>query len=642
MSLIGSIFLFIGGVALLGYIPGALILSIARLDVSRLERFMLSLTLGLVISGVASWLFTYFSVQRYLILYGIAVAGLFIYHSRCNWEWPRIRITGPHLLLVAIIGLNILVLAISPLYYSNLTLAPDGRMHACSVFDPYLHAAIARELTRSVTPQNPVFSGVRLSYHIGADLAAASFANALSLETVDLTVRFLPTLFVLLTTCSIFCFARLWLKSGYGAAFTTGLVIFGEDFSFIPGLLQSSPGDWSVQYFSVPAVFSLFFVNPIQPALALLFAVLFCLAKSFSGDELKWQILAGVLFAGLAECKIFTAAHLGLAIVVAGVLSLLLYRNWGMIRAAAIAGLFSLPILIQMFVANQQGAQQSVTLFRSKLLPHMIDALGLDGQFASLSPAVWCAIAVPMFVVGSMGLRIIGIPGLVRDLIVARRDNAVRVVAASFVLFGAILGTIVTIVPRAVPQDYNNGVWFYADAKYVAWLFALSPIVNFLGSISKRVVLSCLVAIALLTLSIPSTIKHFALMLETAGFLSADTVQVLRVLRSATQPGDTVLTDPQLTGPMIAMTKCHALLGPYSNAMVSFATFHRRAADLNAFVEAWRRGQVESERLERYRVKYVVVDKLRQGSPRLTPGLRLILQDPQWVVYRVEDRRPEK
>ena len=47
MSLIGSIFLFIGGVALLGYIPGALILSIARLDVSRLERFILSLTLGL-------------------------------------------------------------------------------------------------------------------------------------------------------------------------------------------------------------------------------------------------------------------------------------------------------------------------------------------------------------------------------------------------------------------------------------------------------------------------------------------------------------------------------------------------------------------------------------------------------------------
>jgi hypothetical protein len=215
-------------------------------------------------------------------------------------------------------------------------------------------------------------------------------------------------------------------------------------------------------------------------------------------------------------------------------------------------------------------------------------------------------------------------------------------VAASFVLLGAILGMIVTIVPRAVPQDYNNGVWFYADAKYVAWLFAMSPIVNFLGSIAKRVVLSCLVAIALLTLSIPSTIKHFAPMLKTASFLSADTVQVLRVVRSATQPGDTALTDPQLTGPMIAMTKCHALLGPYSNAMVSFVTFHRRAADLNAFVEAWRRGQVESARLERCGVKYVVVDKLRQGPPRLTPGLRLIFQNPQWGVYRVEDRRPEK
>jgi hypothetical protein len=109
------------------------------------------------------------------------------------------------------------------------------------------------------------------------DLVVAMFANAAGLNTRDLTLRFVPTLFLALSMLSVFCFSRGWLGSGYFGALVVFLVFFGKDFSFVPGLLQGEKGDWSVKYFSVPTVFSLFYTNPMLPALGLLFAGLFCL-----------------------------------------------------------------------------------------------------------------------------------------------------------------------------------------------------------------------------------------------------------------------------------------------------------------------------------------------------------------------------
>jgi hypothetical protein len=68
------------------------------------------------------------------------------------------------------------------------------------------------------------------------DLSVAMFAKATGLNTRDLTVRFVPTLFVGLSMLSVFCFSN-WLRSRYFGALVVFLVFFGADFSFIPGLL---------------------------------------------------------------------------------------------------------------------------------------------------------------------------------------------------------------------------------------------------------------------------------------------------------------------------------------------------------------------------------------------------------------------
>src|SRR5262249_39582916 len=148
-------------------------------------------------------------------------------------------------------------------------------MSFCHWADVPFHLSIANELTHAVPPQVPFAAGQELSYHYAMDLLAALLNRGAGLSVMDLTVRFLPTFFLTLAALSIFCFSRAWLGSGRGAALTTFLILLAEDFSFVPRLLVGRPagggiGCWSVDYFQVPSTFSLYNLNPIVPALALL------------------------------------------------------------------------------------------------------------------------------------------------------------------------------------------------------------------------------------------------------------------------------------------------------------------------------------------------------------------------------------
>src|SRR5260370_12778902 len=145
MPIVGALILLLFDVAVRGYSPGRLALRFARLSVAGLDSIILSLNLGLVVSAIIFWSLSYFSFQQYFIVYALAGVGIFLYHWREGWERPRLSIEGPHLLLVGMILLGVLLLAILPMYYSNMTLTPDGRMRFWKAADPFLHAWISNE-----------------------------------------------------------------------------------------------------------------------------------------------------------------------------------------------------------------------------------------------------------------------------------------------------------------------------------------------------------------------------------------------------------------------------------------------------------------------------------------------------------------
>ena len=129
-----------------------------------------------------------------------------------------------------LLRLEIIALAFLPIYYTNLTSRADGTMHVYPVPDVLFHIAVANELTHTIPPQAPHFSGHPLAYHYAMDLVVAMFAKATGLSTVDLTVRFVPTLLLVLSMLSVFCFSRSWLGSGYFGALVVFLVFLWRRF----------------------------------------------------------------------------------------------------------------------------------------------------------------------------------------------------------------------------------------------------------------------------------------------------------------------------------------------------------------------------------------------------------------------------
>jgi hypothetical protein len=73
--------------------------------------------------------------------------------------------------------------------------------------------------------------------------------------------------------------------------------------------------------------------------LGLLFAGL----KSIREQQLTWQLVAGLLFAALAECKIFTAVHLGISLGLAGTIYFVAFRNPQMHQSTVITAICRAP-----------------------------------------------------------------------------------------------------------------------------------------------------------------------------------------------------------------------------------------------------------------------------------------------------------
>src|SRR5205814_7693271 len=116
-----------------------------------------------------------------------------------------------------------------------------------------------------------------------------------------------------------------WVRLFRRARCVLGLL--RKDFSFIPGLLRGEKGDWSLRYFSAPAVVTLFYTNPLLPGLAVLFGGLFCLDHYMHERSRAWLLLTALLFVALVEVKMLMAAQLICSLGVAAVVYLIFFSN---------------------------------------------------------------------------------------------------------------------------------------------------------------------------------------------------------------------------------------------------------------------------------------------------------------------------
>src|SRR5208337_1934718 len=112
---------------------------------------------------------------------------------------------------------------------------------------------------------------------------------------------------------------------------------------------------WSTQFFEAPTVYSLYFVNPMLPALAGLFAGLYCLERYTVEGAKTWLLFAGFLFAAPSQYKLFIFLHVLASLSVAGVVIFLRHRDTRLFEVFILTGGFMAPWLLNTWHKNSLG-----------------------------------------------------------------------------------------------------------------------------------------------------------------------------------------------------------------------------------------------------------------------------------------------
>ncbi len=597
--------LFFVAVISLAYVPGKLLLMALKRGLTPLEDVTLACVLGLVVSGLVYWLMTFAHLGRFYLLWPLTAVGACVWLlstkrksllssspsleslSQGSAAPSRDRYT---LVLAGVLLLGVIALAFSPLYYTNFTSQPDGTMRVYPVSDVLFHIAIANELTHTVPPQAPLFAGHPLSYHYGMDLAVAMFARATGLNTRDLAVRFVPTLFVCLSMLSVFCFARNWLRSGYFGALVVFLVFFGADFSFIPGLLLGEKGDWSLRYFSAPAVVTLFYFNPILPGLGVLFAGLFCLDCYMRERSRAWLFLAALLFVALIEVKMLMAAQLMCSLALAALVYLIFFSRADLFKIAGSTAIAAIPLVSWVLLKNRSGGQIVAKFEPWLYVSHAMRTLGLANRLSG--PLAFAIVALPIYLVGCLGLRVIGVPAILTAIFRPRPGGGVRFLLGVFVVIGVVIALTCSFTPAGWTFRYNPiSSTFLVQSEYVAWIFAVEVFQTFYQWAIRRGMYPALAAGGIMAaaagLSLPATVQHFVVWRDPNHFFGAgkpfgrelltydlQTLAAMEFLQTDAHPGDVVLTADNLIAPVLGLTKCRVPVGYFSLGLVARSEVH--------------------------------------------------------------------
>src|SRR5712671_2048121 len=671
MQLFFGTCLFFIAVVLLAYMPGKLLLVLLRRTLTPLEDITLACVLGLVVSGLVYWLMTFANQGRFYFLWPLIAAGIFVCLHQSNWRSLLVNSSSIEsiskgsailsrdrsaLVLAGLLALGIIALAYFPGYYTNFTWQPDGTMRVYPISDVLFHVAIANELTHTVPPQAPLFAGHPLSYHYGMDLAVAMFARATGLDMRDLTVRFVPTLFVGLSMLSVFCFSRRWLRSGYFGALVVFLVFFGADFSFIPGLLLGEKGDWSLRYFSAPAVVTLFYFNPILPGLGVLFAGLFCLDCYVRERSRAWIFLAALLFVALIEVKLLIAVQLMCSLALAAVVYLIIFSNADLFKIGGWTAVGAIPLVCWVLLKNRSSAQ-IVTKFEPWLyVSHAMQTLGLGNWLSG--PLAFAVVALPIYLVGCLGLRVIGVPAILTAIFRPRPEGAVRFLLGIFVLIGVVIALTCSFTPAGWTFRYNPiSSTFLVQSEYVAWIFAVEVFQTFYQWAIRRGIYSGLAAGGIMAtaagLSLPASVQHFVVWRDPDRFFGAgkpfgrelltydlQTLAAMDFLQTDAHPGDVVLPAGNLIAPVLAFTKCRVPVGYFSFSLVARSEYTRRETAEKKFWNDWRLGKVEDGLLQDANVRYVVVNKQTEGIPATIPAsLSKVFENSEFAVFKVDPQR---
>jgi hypothetical protein len=471
----------------------------------------------------------------------------------------------------------------------------------------------------------------------------------LGLPATTVCLRLLPTLFLALAVLSFVALVQQLTGSVHAAFLTPLLVLLGEDFSYLVDWWRGTMGASSGDYFRMPSVFGLYFSNPNLPALAAFGTAALGLSRALRGPSSGrvWLGVSAALLGLAGSYKVFFGIQALTALAACVALGGRYRGRAVQLLALTLAALllFQAPWLLS---HREEKVIGIVPTFFTNWIPSMIASLDLGAKpwladaanlfaqkrLSGWGLAQWLGIALPLFVMGTLGVRLLGLPRIVRALRAPSASRPILVFLAWFVVCGYALGLGLRVTPFDYPDDYNNSVWFVVESKLLSCVFVGVALGAWFRGWSPRRA-AWVAALQVLALAAPGTWNIFAKIgVSSAPVLATpDELRAAQYFAQQAAPGAVVLCDSHnLRRLLLGEARMRVPLAPefYPTSFLRRARLEERQRDHEAFWQGWTSGYARVDVLRKYGLDYVVASR-----PLL--GVRPVFQAPTAFVYRVRD-----
>jgi hypothetical protein len=362
-----------------------------------------------------------------------------------KWSWaegPSLRGAWPPLLALLVL------LAVEEYPLNRFSTGGDFVVDPWTLEDSTFHAGLAWELSHTYPPQVPGLSGFSFDYHFGLPLVRAAALRWAHVHPYDALNRCDPTLMGIALILALRGAARV-LTARPLAADLAGWIPLATNLSWL--FLGADTQRWL-------HIGDVGLANSGAPALAMALGVVLALGRHAAGEGLGWRVVALALSLATPFFKVFVAAHLLLALLMAAVVS----NRWRLLGPP----LLLLTLATGGLVLGAGAGRWSVGI--DPLLPVREFAAQLGATPAS-GPmlAVWTL----GWVVGIVGVRLWGVPTAVRAL--ASRAPTPSILA-SLALSGWVLGLLFRITLAEAVRGrtaVNEANYFIDQSGLVLWVF---------------------------------------------------------------------------------------------------------------------------------------------------------------------------
>jgi len=618
------------------FFPGQMILDWSKIKAEKALSLNLILASGLV-SSILMAKFSRLIGAEFLFFVWIILAFLWWLSSTLRPSLPvsSILILDFSLawkLSLILILVTFLAIIVSDNFYNGLIL-PSGELALrMRFYDGFLRIACIRELAHSFPPQMPFASGYPLSYHYGMDLFLSLFLRYGQLDVFDLSHRLGLTFFAFLFILSLSLFLRTFFRTRTLAIFGSFFLLFGSGgLAYLFSAILRAP-------FTGNIFFNFYFhdlisLNSLLPGLALFFSGLLALNLYEKQKDKSWLWLASLFLAAVFEFKVFLLVPIAGGLALATLIQFFVRKNKKIMPITLITALFSFPLLLTALIIGRGAMGYHFRIGPVDWIIHILRELRLEklwatwqslisGRENNLNAYLIAAASVAIFIVGTFGLSLVGIPRTFRSLL--HPSPTQSFLSACFLVSMATFFGVTPYLGRLNRNLLNIYIYYLGlIALAIFFLLEVEEKITPWKKTKKMIILS-LVGL----LSLPNTFFYLQSRLSRPEIrlFSRHLLEAASWVEKNTPP-ETVILHPSDMRYICYFAGRRVVL---DNSIHSYLPFHlprpkirERLADIDRFFNA---PEKNLDVLMKYNVNYIWMDQQRKSGSQKDNNGKIILQ----------------